>query len=116
MCSQIYQETFSSWTSLAVHWLRFCISNAKGAGLIPGCGTKEPISHSVWQKKKDFLLILTKLFDIRKSMSSNEKNKAKREKMTSKVPQPISDGPKIQSKSVITKHCALGLPYIVLHN
>ena len=33
------------------HWLRFCTSNAGGAGLIPGQGTKMP--HAAWcgQKK-----------------------------------------------------------------
>ena len=32
-------------TSLAVHWLRLCTSNAGGTGLIPGWGTKIPHAH-----------------------------------------------------------------------
>jgi len=72
MCHAKYIKELSPGTSLVVQWLRLCISNAKGAGLIPGCGTKEPIGHSVWPKKKKnyFLLILTKLFDIREYISS----------------------------------------------
>ena len=37
-------------TSLAVQWLRLCIPNAGGAGLIPGRGTKISTCHPVWPK------------------------------------------------------------------
>ena len=37
-------------TSLAVPWVRFCASNAEGAGLIPGQGTKIP--HAVQHRKQ----------------------------------------------------------------
>ena len=39
-------------TSLAVQWLRLCASNAEGAGLIPGQGTKIPHAVQHCQKKK----------------------------------------------------------------
>ena len=39
--------------SLVVQWLRLCVSNAGGVGLIPGQGTKIPhICLAVGQKKK----------------------------------------------------------------
>ena len=37
-------------TSLVVQWLRLHASNAGGAGLIPGWGTK--ILHAVWHSQK----------------------------------------------------------------
>ena len=39
-------------TSLAVQWLRLCVSNAGGVGLIPGQGTKIPHTAQHSQKKK----------------------------------------------------------------
>ena len=42
-------------TSLAVQWLRLHTSNARGAGLIPGQGTKilHTAHHSQKKKKKE---------------------------------------------------------------
>ena len=37
-------------TSLVVQWLRL-LSSARGAGLIPGCGTKIPHAKKVKKKK-----------------------------------------------------------------
>ena len=44
----------ASWTSLAVQWLRRHVSNAVGAGSIPGQGTKIPhaVQHGQKRKKK----------------------------------------------------------------
>ena len=39
-------------TSLVVQWLRFCASNARSAGSIPGWGTKIPHAVQHGQKKK----------------------------------------------------------------
>ena len=39
-------------TSLVVQWLRLCVSNARGVGLIPGQGTKIPHAIQCGQKKK----------------------------------------------------------------
>ena len=41
--------SITAGTSLAVHWLRFCASNARGTGSIPGWGTKLP--HATVAKK-----------------------------------------------------------------
>ena len=38
--------------SLVVQWLRLCASNAGGAGLIPGWGTKIPHAVQCSQKEK----------------------------------------------------------------
>ena len=35
-----------------VYWLELCAFTAKGIGLIPGQGTKIPVSSVVWSKKK----------------------------------------------------------------
>ena len=37
-------------TSLAVQWLRLHISTARGAGSIPGQGTKIPHASAAWPK------------------------------------------------------------------
>ena len=39
-------------TSLAVQWLRLCVSKAGGVGSIPSQGTKIPHAAGVWPKKK----------------------------------------------------------------
>ena len=44
------KQTKDYGTSLAVQWLRLCTSNAGGAGLIPGWGTKIP--HATWYGQK----------------------------------------------------------------
>ena len=31
-----------------VHWLELCVFTAEGTGLIPGQGTKIPVSPVVW--------------------------------------------------------------------
>ena len=36
-------------TSLAIHWLRFCVSNEGGMNSVPGQGTK--ISHATRREK-----------------------------------------------------------------
>ena len=43
-------------TSLAVLWFRIYISNAGGAGLIPGWGTKDP--QAVWHNQKENKIII----------------------------------------------------------
>ena len=40
-------------TSLAVQWLKLCISTAGGTGSIPGQGTKIPHAMQRGQKKND---------------------------------------------------------------
>ena len=39
-----------SWTSLAMQWLRLCISTAGGKGSVPGQGTKIPHATSAAKK------------------------------------------------------------------
>ena len=40
-------------TSLVIQWLRFCVSNAGGVGLIPGWGTRIPDAMQHDQKFKN---------------------------------------------------------------
>ena len=39
------------WTSLAVPWLKLCVSTAEGPSSIPGQGIK--ILHATWPNKKE---------------------------------------------------------------
>ena len=50
-CSIIF-KMLSLRISLAVHWLRRCISNARIMGPIPGQGTKIPQAMLMAKKKK----------------------------------------------------------------
>ena len=45
------EEMVGGRTSLAVQWLRFCASTARGMGLIPGPWTK--ILHALWHVQKE---------------------------------------------------------------
>ena len=47
-------KTITSWTSLAVQWLRLPTSNARGVDSIPGWGTK--ILHALQHSQKKFFL------------------------------------------------------------
>ena len=54
------------WTSLAVQWLRLCISTAGGMGSIPGGGTKIP--HAAWRDQNQNPKPKQKAFRSRKSL------------------------------------------------
>ena len=41
-------------TSLAVHWLKLCLSTARGMGLTPSLGTKIPHAAQFGKKKKNY--------------------------------------------------------------
>ena len=58
----LFLNLLSSGTSLAVWWLRFRTSNARGTGLIPGQGAE--ISHATWYSQKKILLFSTLLSNI----------------------------------------------------
>ena len=52
------KDHMACWDFLAVHWLRLCLSTARGMGLTPSLGTKIP--HAVqFGKKKIIIIIIT---------------------------------------------------------
>ena len=69
-----------------VQWLRLCISNAGGTGLIPGLGAKIP--HALWPehqniKQKQYCDKFNK--DFKTGPHQKNKNKKKKKKKVWKV-------------------------------